>query len=214
MILQHKWNLNSKAVTHQSFIEKILSIYGRNIIRYRKTILGFGLGIVLIAAFGILLVKVEVDFTKFFKPGSEIRNSIDFMNKEMTGVMDIDIRFEGDLKSPDVLKKIQALQEFVDSHPNVYSTFSIVDVVKQMHRAVMDDDPEYETIPVSRDKVNNLFTLYSMSGDPDDFSSLVDYDYQTGLMMALMGGITTSMIVEYVRICPGYRRYDSVRGWE
>ncbi|HDY75080.1 MAG TPA: hypothetical protein ENH49_01000 [Candidatus Marinimicrobia bacterium] len=199
MIVQHKWDLNSKAVTHQSFIEKILSIYGRNIIRYRKAILGIGSGIVLIAAFGILLVKVEVDFTKFFKPGSEIRNSIDFMNKEMTGVMDIDIRFEGDLKSPDVLKKIQTLQEFVDSHPNVYSTFSIVDVVKQMHRAVMDDDPEYETIPDSRDKVNNLFTLYSMSGDPEDFSSLVDYNYQTGLMTALTGGITSSMIVEFVQ---------------
>jgi hypothetical protein len=63
----------------------------------------------------------------------------------------------------------------------------------------MDDDPEFETIPESRGKVNNLFTLYSMSGDPDDFSSLVDYDYQTGLITALMGSITTSMIVEFVQ---------------
>jgi len=199
MIVQHEWDLKSKAVTHLSVIEKIISVYGRNIIRYRKVILSFGSGIVIIAAFGILLVEVEVDFTKFFKPGSEIRNSLDFMNQEMTGVMDIDIRIEGDLKSPDVLRKVQAIQEFVDAHPNVYSTFSIVDVIKQMHRTVMDDDPEFETIPESRGKVNNLFTLYSMSGDPDDFSSLVDYNYQTGLITALMGSFSTSMIVKFVQ---------------
>ena len=199
MIVHYKWDLKSKSVTHLSLIERIVSVYGRNIIRHQKAILALGVGIVFIAAFGIPFVKVEVDFTKFFKPGSEIRDSIDFMNQEMTGVMDIDIRVEGDLKSPDTLSKMQAIQEFVDSHSNVYSTFSIVDVIKQMHRTVMDDDPKFETIPESRSKVNNLFTLYSMSGNTDDFSSLIDYDYRTGLMTALMGNVTTTMIVEFVQ---------------
>jgi len=199
MIVRHEWDLKSKAVTHLSPIERIVSVYGRLVIRYRKIILVLGSGIVFVAAIGILLVEVEVDFTKFFKPGTEIRDSIDFMNREMAGVMDINIRIEGDLKSPDILNKVQTIQTFVDSHPSVHSTFSIVDVIKQMHRTVMDDDPEFETIPETRGKVNNLFTLYSMSGDPDDFSSLVDYDYHTGLMTALMGNITTDMIVKFVQ---------------
>ena len=142
---------------------------------------------------------MEVDFTKFFKPGTEIRDSMDFMNREMTGMMDIDIRIEGDMKSPEVLNKVQKIQTFIDSRPSVHSTFSIVDVIKQMHRTIMDDDPQFESIPESREKVNNLFTLYSMSGDPDDFSSLVDYDYRTGLLTALMGNITTDMIVKFVQ---------------
>ena len=198
MIVRHEWDLKSKAVTHLSPIERIVSVYGRLVIRYRKIILALGSGIVFVAAVGIFLVEVEVDFTKFFKPGTEIRDSIDFMNREMAGVMDIDIRIEGDLKSPDILNKVQAIQTFVDSHPSVHSTFSIVDVIRQMHRTVMDDDPEFETIPETRGKVNNLFTLYSMSGDPEDFSSLVDYDYRTGLLTALMGNITTDKIVEFV----------------
>lgn len=198
MLVRHAWDLKSKAVLHPSLIERVISLYGRNIVRRGKTILSLGVGTVLVAAIGILSVKVQVDFTKFFKPGTEIRDSIDFMNQEMAGVMDVDIRVEGDMKSPDVLSKVEAIQEFVDSHPKVNTTFSIVDVIKQMHRTVMDDDPAFETIPESRGKVNNLFTLYSMSGDPDDFSSLVDYDYQTGLVTALMGNITTTMIVEFV----------------
>ena len=67
-----------------------------------------------------------------------------------------------------------------------------------MHKTVMDDDPRYEIIPDTRDKVNNLFTLYSMSGDPDDFESLVDYDYETGLITAFMGSVSTQEIAKFV----------------
>ena len=199
IMVQHEWDLKSKAVTHPSPFERIVSLYGNLITQYQKRILALGSGIFFLAAIGILFLKVEVDFTKFFKPGTEIRDSMDFMNREMTGVMDIDIRIEGDMKSPEVLNKVQKIQTFIDSRPSVHSTFSIVDVIKQMHRTIMDDDPQFETIPESREKVNNLFTLYSMSGDPDDFSSLVDYDYRTGLLTALMGNITTDMIVKFVQ---------------
>lgn len=199
VIIHHKWDLKSKAITHLSFIEKIVSMYGRNVVRFQKVILVFSVGVVLIAAVGILFIEVEVDFTKFYKPGSEIRDSVDFMNQEMTGVMDIDIRVEGNLKSPESLNQMQVIQEFVDSHSHVCSTLSIVDIIKQMHRTIMDDDPKFEIIPESKEKVSNLFTLYSMSGTLDDFSSLIDYEYQTGLITALMGHITTTVIIEFVR---------------
>lgn len=103
------------------------------------------------------------------------------------------------MKSPHVLRKVEDIQEYIGSHPRVYTTISIVDVIKQMHRTVMDDDPAYETIPDDRGKVNNLFTLYSISGDPEDFSSLVDYDYHTGLITALMNNVTTTVIVEFIQ---------------
>ena len=59
----------------------------------------------------------------------------------------------------------------------------------------MDNDPAYETIPDTRGKINNLFTMYSMSGDPDDFEALVDYEYETGLITAMMQSVSTKEIV-------------------
>ena len=67
-----------------------------------------------------------------------------------------------------------------------------------MHRTVMDDDPNYEIIPENRAKVNNLFTMYSMSGDPDDFSAMVDYKYNVGLITAFSKVMTTIEIFDYV----------------
>ena len=62
----------------------------------------------------------------------------------------------------------------------------------------MDDSLKYETIPVEREKVNNLFTMYSMSGDPEDFSSLVDYEYSSGLITALSSVMSTEDVFSFV----------------
>jgi|TARA_Y100000310_G_scaffold138680_1_gene137703 predicted RND superfamily exporter protein len=68
----------------------------------------------------------------------------------------------------------------------------------------MDDDPKYETIPDSRDKVNNLFTMYSMSADPDDFSSMVDYDHSVGLVTAFSTNLSTTETFEIVESSQRY----------
>ena len=79
-----------------------------------------------------------------------------------------------------------------------------------MHKAVENNDPDYEVIPETRGKVNNLFTLYSMSGDPEDFESLVDYDYETGLVTALMSTISTTEIAHFVNETEAF--IDAVEG--
>jgi len=55
----------------------------------------------------------------------------------------------------------------------------------------MDDNPEFETIPETQEKVNNLFTIYSMSGDEDDFSSISNEDYSTGLINVRLKSVST-----------------------
>ena len=64
----------------------------------------------------------------------------------------------------------------------------------------MDDDPEYEIIPDSEDKVSNLFTLYSMSGDPDDFDEIVDYDYQHANLTIFLRSDSTKDIKRVVEL--------------
>jgi hypothetical protein len=120
------------------------------------------------------------------------------MDQEMTGTMDLRIRVEGDIKDPDILRKMDSLQVFVEKNNKIAVTYSIADVVKQMHRTVMDDSLKYESIPTSREKVNNLFTMYSMSGDPDDFSAMIDYDYTVGLITALSTVMTTEEVFSFV----------------
>ena len=143
-------------------------------------------------------MRVDVNLASFFKPGSEIRESMDFMDEEMTGTMDLRIRIEADMKNPSILKKIDTLQQFIEQDESISVTSSISDVVKQMHRIVMDDSLEYETIPHEQDKINNLFTMYSMSGNIEDFSSMVNDEYSAGLISSLSRVMSTDQVFSFI----------------
>ena len=195
--LKH-WNHKSSAITKPSIFEKIINRFGKVVLTHPKYVFSAGAFFVLIGLTGLSKVIVDVNMTNFFRPGTEIRDTMDFMDNNMTGTVDIRVRIEGDIKDPKTLSSMRTLQDSMEKDPKVITSFSIANVVEQMHRTVMDDDPQFETVPVERDKVNNLFTMYSMSGDPDDFSSLVDYDYKVGLITAFSKVMTTKEIFAYV----------------
>jgi len=199
-----KWNLESKAITELSIFEKVINKLGKIVLTHPKYVFSAGATIVLIGLFGISKVVVDVNMSKFFKPGTEIRDTMDFMDDKMAGTVDIRVRVEGDMKNPQTLSSMRALQKKMEENEKVTTSFSIANVVEQMHRTVMDDNPEYETIPDNREKVNNLFTVYSMSGDLDDFSSIVDYDYKTGLITAFSKVMSTDEIFAYVEEMNGH----------
>lgn len=193
-----KWDMNSKAVTRPSIFENLISYFGKTVSTNPKSILGSGVFIATAGIIGLLYLKVDVNIASFFRQGTEFRNSIDFIDQEMTGTMDIRVRLEGSMKNPRTLNEIVNLQDVLENNKKVTTSFSIADVVKQMHRVVMDDDPDFETIPKDQGKVNNLFSMYSMSGDPEDFSTMVDYEYSVGLVTALSRVMSTEEIISIV----------------
>ena len=198
LIMLKKWPLNSRAISKIGLVENLIENVGRIVMKRPKIILALGLLIVGLAGYGISKLNIEVNLMTFFKKGSDIRNSIEFLDDEMAGTMDMEFRIEGDMKSPAVLNDMEAIQNYLAENPNVSTSISIADVIKLMHKTIMDNDSNYDILPESRDKINNLFTLYSMSGDPDDFESLVDYGYETGLITTLMRNVSTREIAKFV----------------
>ena len=198
VISTKKWDPNSKAIALASIFEKLVGKIANIVTRYPKYVFSSGLILVLAGLMGLYKITIDVNVASFFKPGTEIRDSMDFIDEKMSGTMDLRVRLDADIKDPIVLQKMDSLQSYIEENNQVKVTYSIANVVKQMHRTVMDDSLEYETIPVEREKVNNLFTMYSMSGDPEDFSSLVDYEYSSGLITALSSVMSTEDVFSFV----------------
>ena len=194
-----KWDMTSRALTSAGIFERAIHKIGQSILRRPRIVLGTAITLMAEAAIGISMVKVEVNIIKSFKEGSELRASMDFLDDEMYGSSSLAFRVTGDIKDPEVLKGMERIQEQLETESAIGNTISLATVIAKMHRVVMDDSIEYEIIPETRDKVANLLTLYSMSGDPDDFSALVDYDYETGLITASMRTISTTEMVAMVK---------------
>lgn len=113
--------------------------------------------------------------------------------------MTIDLVFEGDIKYPEVLKTMQTVQEYMNTLPHIGKTMSLVDSLKQMNQAMYGDDPVYYTIPATRDLVAQYLLLYSMSGNPEDFDDVVDYDYHKGHLIGRVNVSDTTNIANTVK---------------
>ena len=194
-----KWNLNSNAISQNGHLENIIAKFGKLVIAKPKLILVVGMIIMFVGTAGLSALKVDVNIANFFKEGTDFRNSIDFIDQEMTGTMDVRIRVEALVKDPKTLNEIQDMQKLLNSNPKVTTSYSIVDVVKQMHRIFMDDNPEFEIVPKDEKKVSNLLMMYSISGDQDDLNTIVDYNYKVGLITALSRVMSTEEIIQFVK---------------
>jgi predicted RND superfamily exporter protein len=83
--------------------------------------------------------------------------------------------------------------------PYIGKTISMVDHLKMMNKAMHEDDPAYYTIPETRDLVAQYLLLYSMSGDPEDFEEVVDYEYRKAHLTGRLTESGTREISEIVR---------------
>ncbi|MCK5687794.1 MMPL family transporter, partial [Myxococcota bacterium] len=122
----------------------------------------------------------------------------DLVNEEFGGSTGLSLVATGDIKSPEVLAQIEALQTKLDGMPSIGQTTSVVDVVKKMNRVMHDDRLEQEVIPQSRDAVAQYFLMYSLSGDPEDLDQLVDFPFENAQIMARISSTSTSEIAKVV----------------
>ena len=198
MINMVPWDSRSYSIAKPSILENLASFFSTIVTRFPFQTFSGGVLMVFLGGIGIQNINVDVNVANFFKPGTEIRDSMDFMDREMSGTMDLRVRIEADVKDPRILNGLDSLQSFVQENENISVTYSIADVVKQMHRAVMDDSLKYESIPPTREKVNNLFTMYYMSGDHDGLSSMIDPDHKTTLITSLSSIMSTEDIFSLV----------------
>ena len=196
-----KWNPNSKSITKPSLIELAINKFSKFVKKHPKRILSLGGSFVAIAVIGLFFIKVEVNMVEMFRKGTVIRDSATFLDENMTGNLNVLIRAssksgEDGLNSPENLKDIEKLQIYLDNIDGVTSTISITEVVKEMHKTIMDGNPEYKTIPESRAKINNLFFLYYMNED-SDLSSLINDDNSVAVITSLLKTFPTTKMDEY-----------------
>jgi len=196
-----KWNPNSKSITKPSLIELAINKFSKFVKKNPKRILSLGGSLVAIAVIGLFFIKVEVNMVEMFRKGTVIRDSATFLDENMTGNLNVLIRAssksgEDGLNSPENLKDIEKLQIYLDNIDEVTSTISITEVIKEMHKTIMDGNPEYKTIPESRAKIDNLFFLYYMNED-SDLSSLINDDNSVTVITSLLKTFPTTKMDEY-----------------
>src|SRR5262249_35852413 len=85
---------------------------------------------------------------------------------------------DGALHDPAALAAIERLQRFVETDASVGKTLSIVDYVKEMHRAMNGGGGAVARVPEAAALVSQYLLLYGMSGGPQDLDSQIDPEHR------------------------------------
>jgi len=155
-----------------------------------------GLALIAVVGSGIASLHVDNRFKHYHRPTSELRIADAELNKRFGGADSIQFLVQtpsaDGIKDPRVLEGMSKLQAFLEQQPTVGKTQSIADMIKRMNRAMHADDPAKSVIPESRDLIAQYLFLYSLSGDPQDFDSLVDNDYRRATVWAFLKSDSTT----------------------
>jgi uncharacterized protein len=158
-------------------LKAVLEWIAETVVRQPRTALFVAILVVATFLVGAASVKVDNSFKAWFPKNSEVRRADALLNQRLAGTSTVNLLIEGekegDIEEPAVLQAISDLETFLQGRREVGTAASIADYVKRMHRAMHNDDPNYDVIPATRPLVAQYLFLYSLSG-PNDFASLVD----------------------------------------
>jgi uncharacterized protein len=169
---------------HHTLIDKFLVWAGKITTSKPKLVIYiFGSAFILLGL-GIIKLQVSINNENLLPKTHQVRVSTRIANENFGGTKNITLLFEGDIKDPVVLNKMDYYEKELEKMPEVGNVMSLSSVIRIMSRALNDPgDPFYDKIPDSREAVAQYLELYSMSGDPDDFERMVNFDYTKANMI-------------------------------
>ena len=178
---------------------------GALVTRHTGPILAAAALVVAAGAFGAARLTVDEQRVANFKAGVPIREADELINDRMNGTSHLDIvvettEEEGILLKP-ALRRIAAIQDHLLELPHVGGAASIVDYVKQMHRAYDGGSRDAYRLPDHAFGAAQLFQMAQSETDagPDEFEHVIDHLRQSAnIRLSLKSGrySHTKVIVE------------------
>lgn len=148
--------------------------------------------LIIISLVGIQRVWINSSFLDKFEKDSDIVLTDRFVNSKFGGTSTLNVILESDkvnaFKQPENLMLIDQMQAETEKLALVGNSFSLADYIKRMNKVMNADNEEFYDIPENNEMVAQYLLLYEMSGDPENLTKLINYDYnRTNITFQLKG---------------------------
>lgn len=170
---------------------------------HRSRIFAAAVLTIAVAVVGMTRIIDDNSVKRYFSPNLGFLADDRALNQNLGGTNTLYLLIDGEandaIKNPRTLQAMDDLQHFLESQPQVGKTISIADFLKRMNQAMHNDDPRFFKIPQDQQLVSQYLFLYSMSGDPGDFDSYVDYGYRRAKLTAFIKTDSTAYIEDLIK---------------
>ena len=175
------WGSDKKNIKQKPFkkvlSDKILGRLSAIIIRIPGRILIVSAVVTVLLSLGMTLLRIDTNQENYFPHNHPVRLASAIINNNFGGSQTISVMADGNIKDPVVMKAIDNLTIQLEKQEGVGKVFSISQVVREMSKAIYsENEKEYDNIPDSENAIAQMFELYNMSGDQNDFKQLLSFD--------------------------------------
>ncbi len=181
----------------KTWVDPVIRLFVNCSTRHHKAVLVVTGILLFISVMGLLKINVETSVLAYFKETDYIRTSTRVIGEKFGGAAGFSILIDSGktdgVMDPDFLKLIDSIRAWLLSDENmdlnIGFTAAFPDILKSMHMAMNNDDPEFYKIPDTREEIIDYLEIYSgddenEDGRIDDFESFVDPEFRTALVFA------------------------------
>ena len=177
----------ASGASRPALTQRIVVRVGAFATRHAGATIGVWAALLCVALVGTTLIRLSHSPYAWFPENHPTRVASDLVNDEMNGSLFIEFLVdsgrENGLHDPDLLRRLDDIRErAAETRSNemyVGKTLSIVDVVKEIHQALNENQTAYHAVPDDPQLVAQELLLFENSGS-DDLEDVVDPSFQVG----------------------------------
>jgi hypothetical protein len=162
MLVPHRISPGNQ-VDYQPWMDRLSDVV---IGHSRKWLLGMGALVVLLVA-AIPQSHINDVFNEYFDESFDVRRVNDFAMRELTGMHRIDYSFDAGETSgamdPAFLAGLDRFMDWLKEQDEVVYASSFTDVIKRLNQNMHGGDPDWYTVPQSRELIGQYTLLYELS---------------------------------------------------
>ncbi len=149
----------------------------RFVVSYPSRVLGIWMLLFVVGISGIFMLKRSVSVSDYFKEDHPVTVSNKIMDEKFGGSTPVFVVFNGDIQSPELLKSMVNIQEYLKASPYITNTQSIADIVLKLNEALSGE----EKIPDEKEIIQQLWFLL---GQNENIGQLVTEELDQAIIIA------------------------------
>jgi hypothetical protein len=176
------------------FVDRLLQSCGTLAMARPRFVLVVAAFLVVLAALGVRSVRFSDDSLEWLFEDDPMRIGVEETNAAMRGIQSLEVLIdtgeENGIHEPELLRSLERAAEYASSFQSgpvvVGSTLSILDILRETHRALNENRQEFYAIPSDRELIAQELLLFENSGS-DDLEKVTDSLFESARLSLRVG---------------------------
>jgi predicted RND superfamily exporter protein len=186
----------------QAWFENPMRAVAAFTMRHARLIIAVSTALTLIAALGVLKLRVDTNHINFFSPKHPLGVSSAVIDTKLAGIYSFQVLLEGppdSMKQPEVLRRMDELRAELRKLPFVRKVTGLSDYVKRIHRELGVD--HVAAVPADPAVVAQELFVFGLGGQGrTEIERIVASDYSRAQMTINLASMSSDLVFEQVEV--------------